>query len=211
VVRKSCFIFTIDNPIRSFLKSLMHHPYWEEFIYALIAASSIALAFDEPNISDYKANIMVILHNIFLGLFIIEMVVKIIVMGFYCGEKTYLKDGWNRLDFFIVLVGVVDLIIANSTSELDLRFLRALRALRALRPLRMVSRNEGLKIVVSAVLQALPDVMNVFLIMLLFYLIFGILGVIFFKGSFYQCSDPHVTDEEDCEGYFINPNSGVIV
>ena len=182
--RKSCYLFTTDNKVRRFLRTLIKHPYWEEFIYALIAASSIALAFDEPNISDYKANIMVILHNIFLGLFIIEMVVKIIVMGFYFGEKTYLKDGWNRLDFFIVIVGLVDLIIQNTTSGLDLRFLRALRALRALRPLRMVSRNEGLKIVVSAVLQALPDVMNVFLIMLLFYLIFGILGVIFFKGRF---------------------------
>ena len=195
--RKSCYLFTTDNKVRRFLRTLIKHPYWEEFIYALIAASSIALAFDEPNISDYKANIMVILHNIFLGLFIIEMVVKIIVMGFYFGEKTYLKDGWNRLDFFIVIVGLVDLIIQNTTSGLDLRFLRALRALRALRPLRMVSRNEGLKIVVSAVLQALPDVMNVFLIMLLFYLIFGILGVIFFKGSFYTCTDPNIENEED--------------
>jgi hypothetical protein len=49
----------------------------------------------------------------------------------------------------------------------------------------MVSRSEGMKIVVSSVLQALPAVVNVFIIMILFYFIFGILGVIFFKGALY--------------------------
>lgn len=75
-------------------------------------------------------------------------------MGFYFSPKAYLKDSWNRLDFFIVVVGVIDFVItiAVSSSGVDLRFLRALRALRALRPLRMVSRNEGLKIVVMSVM-----------------------------------------------------------
>jgi len=36
------------------LLSLLYHPYFDEFIYGLIAASSIVLAIDEPNISDYK-------------------------------------------------------------------------------------------------------------------------------------------------------------
>ena len=142
-----------------------------------------------------------------------EMTIKIIVMGFVQGKRAYLKDSWNRLDFFIVVVGIIDLLIAEAIAEsgVDLRFLRALRALRALRPLRMVSRNEGMKIVVSSVLMALPVVLNVFLILLLIYLIFGILGVIFFKGSFYACTDPNIDNEDDCLGYFINPDDGVVV
>lgn len=134
-------------------------------------------------------------------------------MGFVCGPKAYLKDGWNKLDFFIVLVGIADLLINTvaASSGVDLRFLRALRALRALRPLRMVSRSEGMKIVVSSVMKALPEVLNVFLILLLFFLIFGILGVIFFKGSLYTCTDPNIDNEDDCIGTFINPDSGTIV
>jgi hypothetical protein len=90
---------------------LILHPYYDEFIYALIAASSIVLAIDEPNISDYKHKIVSIFHYIFLAMFIIEATIKIIVMGFVAGKRAYLKDGWNRLDFFIVLVGITDLII----------------------------------------------------------------------------------------------------
>jgi hypothetical protein len=127
------------------------------------------------------------------------MMIKITVLGFTFGKKAYLKDGWNKLDFFIVVVGVTDLIISNALkgSGVDLRFLRALRALRALRPLRMVSRSEGLKIVVSSVMQAMPVVINVFIILFLFYFIFGILGVIFFKGALYQCTDPNIDREDD--------------
>ena len=136
---------------------------------------------------------------------------KIIVMNFIFEKKAYMKRGWNRLDFFIVLVGIIDWIISASlTDSVDLSSLRALRALRALRPLRMVSRNEGMKKVVTSVMRSLPAVGNVILISLLFYLIFGILGVIFFKGSFYSCTDPNIEDEDDCIGWFISPTTGII-
>ena len=65
--------------------------------------------------------------------------------------------------------------------------MKALRALRALRPLRMVSRNEGLKIVVNALIEAIPQLGNVTLITFLALFIFGILGINFFKGRFFYC------------------------
>lgn len=68
-----------------------------------------------------------------------------------------------------------------------LRSLKSLRALRALWPLWMVSRNEGLKLVVNALLSALPAMFNVILVCGLFVLIFAILGVGFFKGTFFKC------------------------
>ena len=132
-------------------------------------------------------------------------------MNFVFEEKAYLTKGWNRLDFFIIVVGIIDWIISASVKDsVDLSSLRALRALRALRPLRMVSRNEGMKKVVTSVMRSLPAVGNVLLISLLFYLIFGILGVIFFKGSFYSCTDPNIDDEDDCIGVYIAPEAGII-
>jgi voltage-gated sodium channel type II alpha len=61
-----------------------------------------------------------------------------------------------------------------------------------------------MKTVVTSVMQAVPAVFNVLLISLMFYLIFGILGVIFFKGSFYSCTDPNIEDEDLCVGPFFN-------
>lgn len=104
------------------------------------------------------------------------------------------------MDFFIIVMSIVDWIITSVLdSTVSLSFLRALRALRALRPLRMVSRNEGMKKVVTSVIRAMPVVLNVLLISLLFYLIFGILGVIFFSGKFYSCDGDISLDKDECE------------
>ena len=38
----------------------------------------------------------------------VEMMLKIIALGFWwCGPTSYLKDGWNILDFCIVMVGLM--------------------------------------------------------------------------------------------------------
>jgi len=68
--------------------------------------------------------------------------------------------------------------------------LKALRALRALRPLRVISKNEGMRLIVNALLASIPSMTNVLLVCSLFILIFAIMGVNFFKGTFYSCHDP---------------------
>jgi hypothetical protein len=87
-----------------------------------------------------------------------------------------LKDNWNKLDFLIVFFSILTWILEASLGG-DVSFIRAFRALRALRPLRVVSRNEGMKTVVDALLESIPALFNVLLIVLLFLLVFGILGV----------------------------------
>jgi hypothetical protein len=59
----------------------------------------------------------------------------------------------------------------------SLSSLRALRTLRALRPLHVASRLEGMKVVVDALFASLPPLGNIVLVCLLFYLVFGIMGV----------------------------------
>jgi len=71
-----------------------------------------------------------------------ECVVKIIVLGFYMGNKTYLKDTWNILDFTIVFFSVLTIIL-EAVVKTDISFVKGFRALRALRPLRVISKNEG--------------------------------------------------------------------
>ena len=53
----------------------------------------------------------------------------------------------------------------------------------------MISKNEGLKLVVLTLIKAVPNVINVAIICSIFYLIFGILFVSLKKGTFYSCYD----------------------
>ena len=50
--------------------------------------------------------------------FAVEMCIKVLAMGLV-GQHTYLADGWNRLDFFIVIAGSVCLFCK---SQIPLRY-----------------------------------------------------------------------------------------
>ena len=68
-----------------------------------------------------------------------EMILKIIAMGFYGVDHAYLSDGWNRLDFIVVLssaLNYMDLSGGNFTT---------IRSLRMLRPLRVINAVPGTK------------------------------------------------------------------
>ena len=60
--------------------------------------------------------------------------------------------------------------------------------LRMLRPLRVVSHNEQLKIIVTALLDAGGSIFNVIMVILVVWLMFAIFAVNTYKGHFFYCS-----------------------
>ena len=120
----------------------------------------------------------------FTFIFFIEMVLKVVAYGFISGKYAYLKDGWNRIDFFLVLCSLVDLLI-SSIADNNIRvlsLLKILRIMRTLRPLRAINNAPGLKLVVESLLSSLRPIGNTVLICCSFFIIFGILGVQVFKN-----------------------------
>lgn len=51
----------------------------------------------------------------------------------------------------------------------------------------MVSKNEGMKLVVGALMTSIPSMTNVLVVCMLLLLIMAIVGVNLFKGAFYHC------------------------
>lgn len=77
------------------------------------------------------------------------------------------------MDGSIVVTSVTaDVLGLLSVRGGALSSLRVLRALRALRPLRLIPRAPGLKRVVNAMIRGLPPVLNVAVVVLVFFLIF---------------------------------------
>ena len=79
-----------------------------------------------------------------------------------------------------------------------LRPLKQLRILRVLRPLRLLSRNEGMKLIITSLVKAMPAVGNVFGVICAFQLVFAILGMQLFMGTFAACTDPSIKSSELC-------------
>ncbi|XP_053170800.1 sodium channel, voltage-gated, type I like, alpha b isoform X11 [Scomber japonicus] len=177
-LRKTCFI-------------IVEHNWFESFIIFMILLSSGALAFEDIYIEQRK-NIKTVLEysdKVFTYIFILEMLLKWVAYGFV----KYFTNAWCWLDFLIVDVSLVSL-VANALGYSELTAIKSLRTLRALRPLRALSRFEGMRVVVNALLGAIPSIMNVLLVCLIFWLIFSIMGVNLFAGKYYYCVNT-TTDE----------------
>jgi len=70
------------------------------------------------------------------------------------------------------------------------KIFKVFRLLRVLRPLRVISRNEGLQLAMRTLIRAIPSLINLAIVLVVFYLLFGIFCVTFFKGKFYYCYSP---------------------
>ncbi|XP_064911301.1 sodium channel protein type 5 subunit alpha [Columba livia] len=141
-------------------------------------------AFEDIYLEDRK-NIKTMLDyadKIFTYIFVLEMLLKWVAYGF----KKYFTNAWCWLDFLIVDVSLISL-IANTLGYSEMGPIKSLRTLRALRPLRALSRFEGMRVVVNALVGAIPSIMNVLLVCLIFWLIFSIMGVNLFAGKFGKC------------------------
>ncbi|KAF7469544.1 Hypothetical predicted protein [Marmota monax] len=85
----------------------------------------------------------------FLIIFTVETFLKIIAYGLLLHPNAYVRNGWNLLDFVIVIVGLFSVILEQLTKETEGGNhssgksggfdVKALRAFRVLRPLRLVS------------------------------------------------------------------------
>eukprot|EP00063_Salmo_salar_P039348 XP_014014183.1 PREDICTED: sodium channel protein type 4 subunit alpha isoform X2 [Salmo salar] len=191
IARWPCLTFDVSQGrgkkwwnLRRTCFTIVEHDYFETFIVFMILLSSGALAFEDIYI-ERRRTIKIILEyadKVFTYVFIIEMLLKWVAYGF----KTYFTNAWCWLDFLIVDVSLVTL-GANWMGYSELGPIKSLRTLRALRPLRALSRFEGMRVVVNALVGAIPSIFNVLLVCLIFWLIFSIMGVNLFAGKFYRC------------------------
>uniref|UniRef100_A0A8D2DS21 Sodium channel protein n=1 Tax=Sciurus vulgaris TaxID=55149 RepID=A0A8D2DS21_SCIVU len=163
--------------LRKTCYQIVKHSWFESFIIFVILLSSGTLVFEDVHLNE-RPHIQEILNytdHAFTYIFILEMCLKWVAFGF----GKYFTSAWCWLDFIIVIVSVVSLF--------TLKMWKPLRTLRALRPLRALSQFEGMKVVVNALIGAIPAILNVLLVCLIFWLIFCILGVNFFSGHFGRC------------------------
>ena len=117
---------------------------------------------------------------VFLALYTLELVLKVIGMGFLLSKNAYLRDPWNVLDFVIVLTAYISVF---STSEVKLNVLRSIRVLR---PLRTISGIQGMKTLMNALISSIPLLADTVLILLFFFLIFAIAGLQLWVGLLWK-------------------------
>ncbi|XP_026171699.1 voltage-dependent T-type calcium channel subunit alpha-1G [Mastacembelus armatus] len=201
----SLYLFPPESRFRILCNKIITHKMFDHVVLVIIFLNCITIAMERPRIDPSSAErIFLTLSNyIFTAIFVAEMTVKIVALGWCFGDKAYLRSSWNILDGMLVMISVIDILvslISNSGTKI-LGMLRVLRLLRTLRPLRVISRAPGLKLVVETLMSSLKPIGNIVVICCAFFIIFGILGVQLFKGKFFICQGEdvrNITNKSDC-------------
>ncbi|XP_024115896.1 calcium channel, voltage-dependent, N type, alpha 1B subunit, a isoform X2 [Oryzias melastigma] len=223
-VNRSLFIFSEDNIIRKYAKKITEWPPFEYMILATIIANCIVLALEQHLPASDKTPMSERLDDTepyFIGIFCFEAGIKIIALGFAFHKGSYLRNGWNVMDFVVVLTGI----LATVGADFDLR---TLRAVRVLRPLKLVSGIPSLQVVLKSIMKAMVPLLQIGLLLFFAILMFAIIGLDFYMGKFHRACFRTDTGEQAadfpcgleppartcgngtvCREYWIGPNFGI--
>nr|KAF6479263.1 calcium voltage-gated channel subunit alpha1 A [Molossus molossus] len=194
-VNRSLFLFSEDNVVRKYAKKITEWPPFEYMILATIIANCIVLALEQHLPDDDKTPMSERLDDTepyFIGIFCFEAGIKIIALGFAFHKGSYLRNGWNVMDFVVVLTGI----LATVGTEFDLR---TLRAVRVLRPLKLVSGIPSLQVVLKSIMKAMIPLLQIGLLLFFAILIFAIIGLEFYMGKFHTTCFEEGTDDIQSE------------
>uniref|UniRef100_A0A8C1G0G1 Voltage-dependent P/Q-type calcium channel subunit alpha-1A n=1 Tax=Cyprinus carpio carpio TaxID=630221 RepID=A0A8C1G0G1_CYPCA len=223
-VNRSLFIFSEDNFVRKYAKKITEWPYPLKppsyMILATIIANCIVLALEQHLPDGDKTPMSERLEDTepyFIGIFCFESGIKILALGFAFHKGSYLRNGWNVMDFVVVLTGI----LSTVGTDLDLR---TLRAVRVLRPLKLVSGIPSLQVVLKSIMKAMIPLLQIGLLLFFAILMFAIIGLEFYMGKFHTTCFDNITEEFPCgndtnartcpngtvcKKYWIGPNYGI--
>jgi voltage-dependent calcium channel L type alpha-1D len=126
VKESACFVFSYENGLRKGCNWLVSYKYFDGIIMTCIIMSSLLLAFEDYVDPNAKKNEQLAMFDIiFVAIFTLEMLVKMIAYGVVLHPNSYFRDGWNILDFIIVVSSVASLVVAlmknrNTAEEVSM-------------------------------------------------------------------------------------------
>ncbi|KAF0698592.1 hypothetical protein As57867_010746, partial [Aphanomyces stellatus] len=176
--------------LRRFCRRIILWRWFDRFIVAVVIFNTVILGLTDytdawkegPNGTIWINRFIEKCNGISFYIFLVECVLKIVAMGLWTSPHAYLREGWNRLDFIIVLSGILALF---NIRGLKIGYIRVLRVMR---PLRTLHSLPGLKVLTNSLLASLPALANVFVLLMFCMLVFAILGMEIYRGDFhYRC------------------------
>nr|XP_026689963.1 voltage-dependent L-type calcium channel subunit alpha-1D isoform X2 [Ciona intestinalis] len=233
----SLLCLSLKNPFRKACLKIVEWRPFDVLILLTIFANCCALAIYVPfpgEDSNATNEILEKVEYVFLAIFTVESFMKIIAFGFAFHPNAYLRNGWNILDFIIVIVGLISIVFemadVGSTDKV-----RALRAFRVLRPLRLVSGVPSLQVVLNAIIRAMLPLLHIALLVMFVIIIYAVVGLELFKGKLHKtcyfnetgmtdvianedpqpCAGPnewgrHCPDDTVCKEGWDGPANGII-
>ncbi len=147
------------------LKIVRDNKVFELFVISIIIFSSVMIGVKTYPLANWVDTVFYVLDYAITIFFLIEISIR---MAAEDKLRHFFKSGWNIFDFTIVLISLIPL----DDSEYAL----IARMLRLFRVMRLVSFIPELRVLVSALISALPRMGYVALLMFIIFYIYAVIG-----------------------------------
>ena len=181
-----CRIFNFPSP------PVVTSKYFDLAIAFVIGLNVVTMALEFYLMPDVLRYVLKIFNYFFTAVFICEFVLKIIALGL----PRYLRDRWNHLDLFIVILSIIGIVLEEMKSNIipiNPTVIRVMRVMRIARILKLLKMARGIRALLDTMSQAISEVTNLGSLFILLFFIFSALGVELF-GTL-ECDA-----ENPCEG-----------
>jgi voltage-gated sodium channel len=146
---------------------------FQGFIVAVILANAIVLGLQTYEEIDRDAGeLLVTLDGIFLGIFVVEILIRILACGpTLRGYGGFFRQGWNVFDFVVIGAAFLPGLRENATL---------LRLVRLLRVVRIVSVLPDLRVLLKGMVRSLLPIATMAVVGVLLLYVYGMVGWILF-------------------------------
>jgi len=148
---------------------------FEVAITIIITLNVLTMAMEHHDQSPEFTFILALFNYTFTLVFTVEMLVKLVAFQ----TRRYFSDGWNRFDFFVVLVSYLGILmdVLDSTSPVNPSILRIMRVFRIVRILKLLKTAQGVRALLHCVFQSLGQITNMCVLLGLYFCIYAAAGV----------------------------------
>ncbi|XP_031240567.1 cation channel sperm-associated protein 1 isoform X4 [Mastomys coucha] len=166
--------------LQQMILSLTQTLSFETFIFVVVCLNTVVLVAQTFTELEIRCEwYFMVLDSIFLSIYVLEAILKLIGM---CLE--YFYDPWNNLDFFIMVMAVLDFVLLqinslsysfyNHSLFRILKVFKSMRALRAIRVLRRLSILTSLHEVTGTLSGSLPSIIAILTLMFTCLFLFSV-------------------------------------
>ena len=172
---------------------------FEYFMLFVVIVNTIVLGLETSStLADKYGKIFFLIDQICLWIFIVELFIKAVAFNKeFFGEyrldekqnRFFHINKWNIFDLLIVVVSVFGSLPFFAIFRVlrlfkSIKIIKGIKSLRVIKTLKLVNGITKLRIIVKAVIKAIPSVLWTFCLLVIFAYIYAIIGINVFGSDF---------------------------
>ncbi|CAD8190377.1 unnamed protein product [Paramecium pentaurelia] len=189
---QSYYCFSKSNSLRKFFFRISSSNFIKYFIDLILLLSIIYLALPK-NIQ--QTPLLVTILFILNSTIFIEFIIKSIAQGAFLDKGSYLNYTWKIVDLVYIIVYYMEFF-----EIVDLPIFIVIKTFIYFRPLKLLYRIKWVVRVRAALTQSLFDIINVFVVLLLVWLMFAVFSMMLYAGKMGFCEEyiNYDVGQEEC-------------